>query len=55
MRAIKNTLSEFGKIEWPSLSTTFSRTFVVILFSIFIGLISFLIMSLFVPIFGGIK
>lgn len=55
MNAIKNTILEFKNIQWPTISETFSKTFVVIMFSIFIGLVSFGIMSLFVPIFGGLK
>ena len=55
MNAIKNTLKEFTYIEWPTIKETLSKTVVVILFSLFIGLISFLLVSLFLPVFGGIK
>lgn len=53
MKAIINTFREFSNISWPSWKDTFSKTFVVIMFSIIIGLISALVVTVFVPFFGG--
>lgn len=55
MKAIVNTFKEFSYISWPSWKETFSKTFVVIVFSFLVGIISALVVSTFVPFFGGLK
>lgn len=54
MNAIKNTFKEFGNVSWPTFSNTMKNTFIVIVFCLIVGLISFAIISGFLPIFSNV-
>lgn len=52
MQAIVNTIKEFKHISWPSLKESFTKTFVVVIFGLILGIISTIISLIFIPLFN---
>lgn len=51
MKAIFNTIKEFKHISWPTLRESFSKTFVVVIFGLILGIVSTIISLVFIPLF----
>lgn len=54
MKTVVNTFKELKNISWPRWTETFSKTFIVIVFSLFIGIITATVAWGFGS-FGGVK